>query len=118
MPRERLSAGLLAAVFVGGSFGALARAGVVEWLAQDPWPWATFAVNLAGSFVLGLVTARPPVDRALLGAGFCGALTTFSAFQLELLEMLDDGALARAAAYASASILAGLVAVRVGRGLS
>lgn len=116
--RERLSAVLLAATFLGGCLGAAARAGVAEWLSQDPWPWATFAVNAAGAFVLGLATARPAVERAFLGAGFCGALTTFSAFQLELLNMVDDGALVRALAYASASLVLGLAAVRAGRQLS
>ena len=91
---------------------------MAEWLSQHPWPWGTLAVNVAGSFVLGLATARPPAARAFIGAGFCGALTTFSAFQLELLGMLDDGAVARALAYAAASLVAGLAAVRAGRALS
>ena len=82
----------LAAVFIGGVVGALARAGVAEALPPAPghWPWATLLVNVAGAFVLGAVAARG-YRRALLGQGFCGALTTFSAFQLELLHMLDAG---------------------------
>ena len=82
------------------------------------WPWATFAVNVAGAFVLGyLVTRlqeRLPLSayrRPLLGTGFCGALTTFSALQLELLRMLDGGHTGLALAYAATSIAAGFLAV-------
>jgi CrcB protein len=107
-PRE------LAAVFAGGVAGAIARAGVAEALPAAPgqWPWATFLVNVAGAFVLGLVIARGVrgYRRELLGAGFCGALTTFSTLQLELLGMLDAGRVALALAYALASIAAGLAA--------
>ena len=80
----------LTAVFIGGIAGALARAGVADALAHDPgrWPWGTLIVNVAGAFVLGWVAARG-YRRGLLGQGFCGALTTFSTFQLELLQMLD-----------------------------
>src|SRR4051812_20344606 len=90
----------LAAGFTGGGIGALARAGVVEALPPEPgrWPWATFAVNVAGAFVLGFVVTRlqerlPPsaYRRPLLGTGFCGALTTFSTLQVELVDMLDAG---------------------------
>lgn len=68
-------------------------------------------VNVAGSALLGQVLARG-WDRALWGVGFCGALTTFSAFQLELAQMLDDGRVVLAAAYAAISVGAGLVAYR------
>jgi fluoride exporter len=49
--------------------------------------------------------------RPLLGTGFCGALTTFSTFQVELLDMLDADRVALAAAYAGASLAAGCLAV-------
>ncbi len=110
----------LAAVFAGGFAGALARAGMVEALPHTAgeWPWATFAVNVAGAFVLGyLVTRlqeRLPLSayrRPLLGTGFCGALTTFSTLQLELLRMLDGGHAGLALAYAATSIAAGFLAV-------
>ncbi len=112
MPQARV----LAAVFAGGIVGALARTGVVEALPHDPghWPWATLLVNVAGAFVLGLVAARR-YRRALLGQGFCGALTTFSAFQLELLQMLDAGRAGLALACAAASLAAGLAAAELGR---
>jgi CrcB protein len=110
----------LAAVFAGGVLGALARAGLVEAYphAAGAWPWATFAVNVAGTALLGyLVTRlqeRLPLSayrRPLLGSGFCGALTTFSAMQVELLEMLDRGRVALALGYAAASVAAGFAAV-------
>jgi CrcB protein len=112
----------LAAVFAGGILGALARAGMVEAFphARGGWPWATFAVNVAGAALLGyLVTRlqeRLPLSayrRPLLGSGFCGALTTFSTVQVELLQMLDRGRVALALGYAAASITAGFAAVHV-----
>ena len=108
----------LGSVFIGGVAGALARAGVAEALPHDPghWPWATLLVNVAGAFVLGLVAARG-ARRALVGQGFCGALTTFSAFQLELLRMLDADALGLAATYLVVSVALGLACVLAGRGL-
>jgi CrcB protein len=112
----------LAAVFAGGILGALARAGMVEAFphARGGWPWATFTVNVAGAALLGyLVTRlqeRLPLSayrRPLLGSGFCGALTTFSTVQVELLQMLDRGRVALALGYAAASITAGFAAVHV-----
>ena len=103
-------------MFAGGIAGTLARALVVEALPHDPgqWPWATLLVNVAGAFVLGLVAARG-FGRALIGQGLCGALTTFSTFQLELLQMLDEGRTGLALAYAAASLTAGLAAAELGR---
>ena len=106
----------LGSVFVGGVAGTLARAGVAEALPHDPghWPWATLLVNVAGAFVLGLVAARG-ARLALVGQGFCGALTTFSTMQLELLRMLDDGRIGLALAYAAASLALGVTAAELGR---
>ena len=110
----------LVAVFVGGSAGALARAGLTQWFPPHPghWPWVTFGVNVMGAFLLGLFAKRLPREsweRPLLESGFCGALTTFSTVQVELLRMLDRGSLGLAFGYAGASVAAGLVAVRLGR---
>jgi len=110
----------LAAIFVGGLIGALARLGLVEALAPTPghWPWATFLANLVGALALGYFTTRlqerlplSAYRRPFLGTGFCGALTTFSTMQLELLQMLDHGEGGLAAAYAAASLVAGTIAV-------
>ena len=117
----------LGAVFAGGFAGAIARAGLTEGLADTGagWPWATLLANLAGAFLLGYVATLlrdggPGADvrLRLLGTGFCGALTTFSTLQLELLRMLDDGDAARAATYALVSVGAGLAAVVAGRALA
>lgn len=117
----------LAAIFAGGVVGALARVGLAEALphASGAWPWATFAANLAGAFLLGWLLACPPepdphatARRAFAGTGLCGALTTFSTFQLELLRMLDEGALALALGYGAASLAAGLAAVALASGLA
>ena len=112
-PRE------LAAVFAGGCAGAVARVLLGEALPHTPgtWPWATFLANVLGAFLLGWVAARAPRPRrALLGAGFCGAFTTFSALQLELLELLDADRIGLAVLYAGASVAAGLLAVRLAPG--
>ena len=110
----------LAAIFVGGIIGALARLGLVEALAPAPgaWPWATFLANLVGALALGYFTTRlqerlplSAYRRPFLGTGLCGALTTFSTMQLELLQMLDHREGGLAAAYAAASLVAGSVAV-------
>src|SRR3954462_10317977 len=104
----------LGAVFAGGVAGALARAGVAEAVPPHAghWPWATFAVNIAGAALLGWIVAGRRYHR-LIGTGFCGALTTFSTMQLELLRMLDNDCFGLAAGYVSASIAAGLIAVHV-----
>jgi CrcB protein len=110
----------LAAIFAGGFVGALARAALSESLTHRPdrWPWATFAVNVAGAFLLGWFVTRlqerlplSRYPRPLLGTGFCGALTTFSTMQLELVQMIDHDRWALALGYAAASITAGFAAV-------
>jgi fluoride exporter len=85
------------------------------------WPWATFTVNVAGALLLAWLTTRltemvAPTRywRFLLGTDFCGALTTFSTFQVETIALARDGSAALAAGYAAASLAAGmLVAVAV-----
>jgi fluoride exporter len=111
----------LAAVGAGGAAGALARVGAEQaWpVAAGGWPWAVLVANVAGAFVLGcLMTALRhgplsiPVYR-LLGTGFCGALTTFSTLQLQLLEMLDRSRYGLALGYLGASVAGGYAAVAV-----
>ncbi len=113
MPSGRL----LGIVFAGGCVGTLLRAAVFEAFPQHAgrWPWATFCVNVAGAAVLGWIAARRPDPagsaRALVGAGFCGALTTFSTMQLEVLSLLDASRIGVALLYVSGSVAAGLGAV-------
>jgi CrcB protein len=109
----------LAAIFAGGFAGAIARVALSESWSGDAahWPWATFVVNIAGALVLGYFGARLeriPVSSyrlRFIGTGFCGALTTFATFQLELLRMLDGAHYALAAPYALVSLAAGVAAV-------
>lgn len=123
----RLDRRELAAIFAGGFVGTVARAWIADAWAHDPasWPWATFAVNVAGAALVGWLATRfaerlPPsaYRLPLLGAGLCGALTTFSTMQLELLTMLDAGHWGLALGYVTASVAAGLVAVAVATSLA
>jgi len=83
-------------------------------------PWQTFTVNLAGSFLLGFllhgVTAHQLSDSvyALLGTGFCGALTTYSTFSWEAVQLFQKRAHAYALIYVTASIFGGLGAAFCG----
>jgi CrcB protein len=110
----------MVAVFAGGALGALARAALDELLpaGSAQWPWATFLANVVGAFLLGYFVTRlqerlplSAYRRPLLGSGLCGALTTFSTFQLELVRMLDEGRPVLAGVYAVGSVFAGLVGV-------
>jgi CrcB protein len=116
----------LAAIFAGGFVGTIGRALVADWLPARPgeWPWATFAVNVVGAFMLGYFATRlqerlplSSYRRPLLGTGICGALTTFSTMQIELLSMLDRDAVGLAAGYAVASVAGGFLAVALATNL-
>jgi len=107
----------LGAIFLGGMVGALVRAGLAEAfpVSGGEWPWATFLVNVAGAALLGYwytTLSHTSYRRPLLTTGFCGALTTFSTVQLELLEMIDAGRFAVACLYLGASVAAGLAGVQ------
>jgi CrcB protein len=122
MQPTRFNLRLLAAIYVGGVLGALARVGLSEAAPHGPdgWPWATFAVNMAGALLLGYFFARlrdHPEDglaHPFLTTGLCGTLTTFSTLQLELFEMVDGGHLGLAAAYVATTLAAGYAFVRMG----
>jgi CrcB protein len=113
----------IAAIFIGGMAGSLLRAWLARHFAASDghWPWAIFAINVSGSFVLACVAThvhgralRLTVIGPLLGVGFCGAYTTFSTMQLELVQMVDRDRYALAGAYALCSVLAGLLAIYAG----
>lgn len=110
----------LAAIFVGGLLGALLRVWLSMRFPATPtqWPWATFAINLSGTFALGYLATRlqerlplSTYRRPLLGTGFCGAYTTFSTMQVQALAMIEHGRPGLAAGYAGTSIAAGYLAV-------
>ncbi|MBI2691223.1 MAG: CrcB family protein [Solirubrobacterales bacterium] len=108
-----------AAVFVGGFAGALARYGLVELFGSygGSWPWPIFLANIAGCVILGLVIAHrgTGLEVSLIGTGFCGALTTFSTFQLEIYQLLDAHQYFTATAYPFVSIFCGFLAVTSAR---
>jgi fluoride exporter len=119
----RIATTELVAVAVGGAAGACARVGLAtSWLVTaGAWPWATFTANIVGAFLLGLIVAAlrrhgglSIAIYRLTGTGFCGALTTFSTMQVELLRMLEQGRLGLAAGYLSASLVAGYLAMSLG----
>ena len=116
----------LLAVAAGGAFGALARYGLtvaVHAVVGRGFPWGTLAANVLGSFAMGLLyvlllerSAAPPEVRALLLTGLLGAFTTFSTFTVETLNLVEAGALGRAAANVLASVALCLLAAWVGMG--
>jgi fluoride exporter len=110
----------LLAIFAGGAIGAVARVWIGRHLTSgaDSWPWATFAINVSGSFALAYFATRlgerlpqSTYRRPLLGTGFCGAYTTFSTMQVELLTMVEGHRYGLAGGYALGSIGAGLAAI-------
>ena len=112
---------VLLAVLVGGMAGTALRLGVAE---AVPVLWATLAVNLAGALLLGVLYERLREHRlgrsgawSALGPGLCGALTTFSALQLEAVELARDGSWKGALLYLAASLCLGLPAAALGRRL-
>jgi CrcB protein len=82
------------------------------------FPWGTFAVNVAGSFLLGLLAAAslgtPAPVMAAAGAGFCGALTTYSTFGYETVRLLHERARLYAVLNVAVSVGAGLGAAGLG----
>jgi CrcB protein len=108
------------AIFGGGAVGALARAlvGVAFPVGEEAWPWPVFLINVVGALLLGYFATRlqerlPPTTyrRPLLGTGFCGALTTFSTLQVELVRLVEHDHLASALSYTAASVAAGFAGV-------
>ena len=112
----------LAAIYVGGVIGALARVGLAQATPHGPggWPWGTLAVNMAGALLLGYFFARlgdhpeEGLAHPFLTTGICGTLTTFSTVQLELFEMIDAGRLGLACAYLGVTLVVGFLCVRAG----
>jgi fluoride exporter len=117
----------IAAIAAGGALGAPARyaIGLAVHVAPGSFPWATFWINLSGSFALGLLVTLiverwPPTRfvRPFVAVGFLGAYTTWSTFVVEADELLAHGHAAVAAAYVAASLAGGLAAVLAGVALA
>ena len=115
-----------ALLLLAGAAGAAARYGVN--LATQGWggglPFGTLAVNVLGSFLLAFVVALSlrgvvsPEARLVLGTGFCGAFTTFSALELETHDLISRGQWAAGSAYVLASLVLGFAAILAGRALA
>jgi CrcB protein len=84
------------------------------------FPWGTLTVNVAGSFILGVLVGMAMAGRVdsailtVLGPGFCGALTTYSTFGYETLRLAEDGSHFLAGVNIATSLLAGLGAAFIG----
>ncbi|WP_432562502.1 fluoride efflux transporter FluC [Kineococcus sp. SYSU DK003] len=120
---------LLLLVGAGGTVGTLVRWAVGELVPTTAgWPLGTLVVNVAGSFVLGFLLEEllrrgretPALQRWRLGlgTGFCGGLTTYSSFAVELDRLISGGSTATALGYAALSLAAGLLAVVAGTALA
>jgi fluoride exporter len=110
---------LALAVTAAGAVGVLARYGISTAFHGDALPWATVAINVIGSFLLGMLVELP-LDwvsqdaRTALGVGLLGGFTTFSTFSVQAFLDLEAGEPVRAFAYIAASLLLGLAAAAAG----
>jgi fluoride exporter len=106
----------------GGALGSVARYAIGHYGARhsERFPWATLLINVAGSFLLGLLvrwlprTSISPELGFALTVGLCGGFTTFSTFSVEVARLIEGGAYGRAATYATASVLLSLAATFAG----
>lgn len=110
-------------VMTGGALGAVMRFGLARAVpvGSDGWPWPTFVTNILGGFAMGMLaawllrgdTGAEPL-RLFLGIGVLGGFTTFSAFSLEMAQMVQGGQGFLATVYALASVILALGAVFAG----
>ena len=112
-------------VFMGGGAGSVCRYALGLLLARpgNHWPWATWACNMVGCLLIGLLLGwfqrRPALACQLLFVtGFCGGFTTFSTFSADTLGLLRQGLYLAAATYAAVSLLGGLLLAGCGYWLS
>ncbi len=110
-------------VALGGGLGAAGRFGVSLAVPArvDAWPWATFGINVFGSLLIGVLagwlSSRGEAGepwRLFLGVGVLGGFTTFSAYSLETMRMIERNDWVGASTYSIGSVIAGLVAVAIG----
>ncbi len=108
-------------VAVGGAFGAVGRYLVGLWLkTASGFPWATLSVNILGSLLMGLLIGwltRQPASEALrlfLAVGLLGGFTTFSAFSMDLFQLIEKRDMAAMALYLGGSLIGGVIAFLIG----
>jgi len=111
----------LAAVFAGGGLGSVARFMLTFVITQrigPGFPWSTFAINVTGSFIIGLAAeltltrahAGTPLLRLFFLTGVLGGYTTFSTFSYDTVQLIGDRAVLLAFAYAGGSVILGVIA--------
>ncbi|MBU5270633.1 fluoride efflux transporter CrcB [Staphylococcus caprae] len=116
-------------VFIGGAFGALLRYGLSIFNEGSSLPIGTLIANLTGAFLMGLIGTlaislfqRYPLVKKAITTGFLGALTTFSTFQFELVQLFDQQRFIMLFTYGLTSYILGIVlcylGVKVGGRLS
>jgi CrcB protein len=104
-------------VAAAGALGVLSRYGISSAFHGDALPWATVAINVAGSFLLGVLVVVDwwtPEARTALGVGFLGGFTTFSTFSVQAVLDVDAGESGRALIYVGASVVLGIAAAAAG----
>jgi CrcB protein len=104
-------------VALAGAGGVLLRYGLSSGIHGGALPWATLAINVCGSFLLGLIVVShwaSPQARTALGVGFLGGFTTFSTFSVQAFLDIEAGQPGRALVYMLASVLLGLGAAAAG----
>lgn len=112
------------ALGVAGALGAMARFGLNYWMMQwfgREFPWGIFSINILGSFLIGflgiLLMSKlhwPEPWRIVVLTGFLGAFTTFSAFSIDALTLIERADWWRALFYIAGSVAFALLAARGG----
>ncbi|MGC4102773.1 fluoride efflux transporter CrcB [Ferruginibacter sp.] len=108
-------------VGLGGAIGSMLRYATSLLVPVKNFPWATFAINITGSFLIGVILSLSLKSetfhnnwRLFLATGICGGFTTFSAFSAENVVLLQNGKYFMALAYAVCSVILGIAAAWCG----
>ncbi len=108
-------------VAAGGGIGAVLRYGMYLLLKPQPFPTTTLLINVAGSFLIGIIMAYSLKENSFsesaklfLATGICGGFTTFSAFSLENIQLLQAGKYNLAIIYIIISVVAGIASAALG----
>ena len=112
---------VLVAVAIGGALGATGRWGVGSIWERSPggWPWATLIVNMLGCVAIGLAARRVPRDTvawAFAVTGILGGFTTFSAFAVEVNDLLDADRFVLGALYLAITLIGGYLGTAIAEG--